>query len=1366
MFPHQITFENATFGELTGIMSEPLTPQDAFVSQNSTASLAKLDSHFENSPLNGAVAPKTSLNGKATPLELSQHPIGELSLSQHPIGELSLSQLPYGDATLSGHYRGNRSQSRNIYNDLSLSQHPIADMSLSQYPIADMSLSQHPIADMSLSQHPYGEATLSSHRHTKPSQVSGDVSLSQHALGETPRMEQLSVDASLSQYLLTGVSGVTEHSPSEAHNAAVNGQITTHLPIADDESDSLVQHMTSGYSSVATGSSQNSTGLCCPDDDVASLKLDTMSFDHDELPRVNGKDWSGEKFVISAEVTGDAATYQCAASLDGIPRKRTEEFCKPSKGESEGSLFDSGRSESSMSSQSQASVVGVQHDHKVAIAGNLWSEENGVDTMLDTPRDDAGVAAIQRSRYPVCTSTPSSENDSGGSLENIPQPKLLKDQAKKRSLDSLVGHQGPDSGCASLAPSTVASQSYAPSTEALNEQVVGNPYMSIGDRERLLGTEIANEEDAIGGFVADDINETVTSQVVGDSTLTSSQAMTIYEEELIRTANELGICTGPQATMFHSATVDGIIINTGAHNVTASLGSNTGCDVSSAGLTTDPDLTGHKVLQNGVSRHETYEELLTSHPSLSQSIGASSVHSRLSSGEAQLSSSSAGLEMERPLDAGMHIRDANSSGTAVPFGSHVVDHQPVDATPTEKDGDNRLTLIPFEQSQDNLAVHDTLSQSTTDAILCLPDSGISAETSSTTSGSTACSVDKDVERIANEYFAILNGGARTNGGVSEKIVSQQDGRNNKFGTEAAVSQYSDSSATTYNELPRLVDTAAKIAGSHTLVVVTETGSVDGSVHGSSDTEDALDRDVRRILAKYGRTLSDDEDATSTKKIRAPPMSDSDDASSLSRRVNNLLNSGRGTASSSVVQPLYLYDDPARSMSIPTGSSSSINSTVPSLNQAVAVRTSHDGFRDGARTPSPQSVQSSDSLAQRVQNLLVGPGGQVVAVGNGRRSSMSSQSSVIDYTNLERELDEIQSSLASITSAEGLRSRHGSVSSQVSENAKLGHALTNLASNYAFDNDLRATGNGYAAAVGPEAIAPEGSDKLHKFHVNPMLTSGLVPVDVALDIMHGTAAFADDRSTGTIPSHRSAIDVGASEERTNVGDAYGRDRNNSNAAARDASTYSSDGDGDSVRLLGNDRVQDVSQLVAEILERGSPPRQAYKYLHEAEQHERSLESRRSLGDRSAEGNVLTQANVSGARATSAVNTTADSFNMSLPSYTPLNAFGTAHSLFSTQLLQFGSESVSPKRRHPENVSPSVSQKIAPGYADGERRDEKTPLDLERTQASTQHSSGRVDLTGHAHQQSQFRSASFILLFIISSLLSIIEKENLFYIFNAA
>ena len=1354
-------------------MSEPLTQQDAVIAQNST----------ENNPLNGVAAPKTSLNGKATPLELSQHPIGELSLSQHPIGELSLSQhpigelslsqLPYGDATLSGHYRDNRTQSRNNYNDLSLSQYPITDMSLSQYPISDLSLSQHP----------YGEATLSCDRHTKPSQASGEMSLSQHPICETPSVAQLSVEASLSQYLLAGVSGLTEQSPSEADNAAVNG----HHGIADDEADSLVQHMTSGYSSVATASSQNSTGLCCPDDDIASLKLDTMSFDRDpELSRVTGKDWAGERSMILGEVAGDAAMYQCAASLDGIPKTRTEESFKPSKGESDGSLFDSGRSESSMSSQSQASVVGVRHDHKVAIAGNLWSEENGVDTMLDTPTNDAGVLAVQRSRHPVCTSTPSSENSSGGSQENIPQPTLLKNQAKKPSLDSLVGHQGPDSGCASLAPSTVASQSYAPSTEALNTQVISDPYMTVGDRARLLtqGTEIANEEDAIGGSVADVRSETVTSQDVGDSTVTSqvdttvgdstvtiasqvvttagdstvmsSHAMAIYEAELIRTANELGISTGAQATEFDSALIDGIHINTpvdtGAQNVTASLGPHTGCDINSVGFTTDPDSTVQNVLQNGVSRHEP----LTSLPSLSQSIGAVSIHPEWLSQEAGLSRSSAVIEeLERPLDAGVYMLEvtANSGRTTEPFGSHVVDHQLVDSTPAEKHGDTRLTLIdvPFEQSRDNLqkrpareqGVRDRLSQSTTDSISRLPDridTGVSAETSSTTSGSTACSVDKDVERIANEYFAILNGGARTNGGVSEKIADEHVGRNTKFATETAISQYSDSSATTYNELPRLAATVAKIAGSHTLVVVTETGSVDGSsVHSSSDTEDALDRDVRRILAKYGRTLSDDEDTNSTKartKSRAPPPSDSDDASSLSRRVNNLLNSGRGTATSSVVQPLYLYDDPARSMSIPTGSSSSVNSTVASLKQAV--RASQDGFRDGARTPSPQSIQSSDSLGQRVQNLLVGPRGQVVAVGNGRHSSVSSQSSVIDYTNLERELDEIQSSLASITSAEGLRSRHGSVSSQVSENAKLGHALTTLASNYALDNtaDLCATGNGYT--VGTDAVAPEGSDKSHKFHVNPMLTSGLVPVDVALDIMHGTAAF--DRSTGTVPSHRSATDVGALEPRTNVGDAHrrDRDRNNSNASARDAaSAYSSDNDGDdSIRLLGNDRVQDVSQLVAEILERGSPPRLAYKYLHEAEQHERSLESRRSLGDRSADlmpdGNVLTQ-NVSGARAASAVNTTSDSFNMSLPSYTPLNAFGTAHSLFSTQLLQFGSESVSPARRHPENESHSVSQKIATGYSDGERRDEK--MNLDSKQVPKQHSGGRVDPNGH--QQSPFR-----------------------------
>ena len=1360
-------------------MSESLAIDDVGHSQNSLADLEKVRTHVENKRGTGTKTQEGLLNGKATPLGLSQVANGEMSLSQHPVGEMSLSQHPNGEMLLSQHPNG----------EVSLSQHPIDDLTLSQHPYGDASLSQHPIVDLTLSQHP-----ISQH-------ACGEMSLTQYPIGEASPLEH---DASLSQYPLAGVSGLSEkpemsslmqytitseQSPIMADDSAQKEHNLVHRPITDDEVDSGQQQLTSGYSSQATIASQSSNGQKA-DDNFISSKSDT-SVDHEiMLSCANAKDSAQEKLMSSTEIVGHVTIYQGSASQDGstkIAKIHSEEFCKPSKVESDSSQFDSGRSESSMSSQSQPSVVGVQLDHKVAIAGHLWSGENstpGLDLMLNTPTDEASEPATQRSkvRQPVCTSTPSSGNDSGGSQENIPQCTLIKEQVGKLSLDSLVGH-GPDSGCGSLAPSIIASQSCVSSADGLSQQAPsgGDLYITIGERARLLteGTETGGDN---GDSTADNGNKIVSAPCVAtvdNNEVMLAQAMSSYEDELIKTANELGISMemaksdlmgfGVECTSSHA------LVDTEGRNAKGTLGSIVSHDVGEtlSRSMADQDLMDQKVLQNGHEEFRHLEQAAMPHleteialertrSSPSRSTAASVVQSRSLSDDSGMSRSSGALaETVRSLNASMDVPaiTAGSRGTVVSFGDRTTNPELMDA---------KLTRVAQDDPQMQRDAAERLllnrpPEFMTDAIFNLPDkvnSGGSPETTSTTSDGTLCSMDKDVERIANEYIAILKSGVQhgtaNNDSISGNVGRQQDGGNQKYATERTFSQYSDSSATTYNDLPHI----SEIANTHTVVVVTENanGSVDGSTHGSSssDTEDALDRDVRRILAKYGRTLSDDEGVGGSKAgkknwgLPIGTQSDSDDASSLSRRVHHLLNSGTETEITSSVQQLYLFDDPARSMSVPTGSSSSANSAAASLKQVALVV--QNGIRDGARTPSPQSVQSSDSLGQRIQTLLVGPDSRALPLKHGHASSVSSQSSVIDYTNLERELDEIQSSLASITSADGLRSRHGSISSQVSENIKTGHTMANLASTYTFQKDT--DGDGYAVPTGQQVAAPEARDNPQKFNVNPMLTSGLVPVDVALDIMHGTAAFANNRSTGTVSSHQSAGDNNATGERMSIKDAYVRDRNNSNAA-RDSSMYSSDNDGDSVRLMGNDQVQDVSRLVAEILERGSPPRQAYRYLQEAEQHERSLDSRKTLGDRSTEllpdsDLFLNQSHVSAVAATPSgavgISTMSNSFNISPLSYTPLNAFRTAHSLFSTQLSKIGSgvESVLPMRRHPEDTSPSMSQKMAGG--EGHLRDEDVQLGSDRKWMSAMNVNSNADDHSfakepieRAHQHSPFRSA---------------------------
>ena len=1366
-----LTFEALSFEALTVDMSESMIAGMMGDSQNSLGTPQELGASVE---IRQAIGTKV-FNGKPTPLLLSQRANGEMSLSQHPLGELSLSQHAVGEMSLSQHPVGELSLSQHPLGDLSLSQHPNGKLPLPKRLVGDLSLSQHPIGELSLSQHPVGDVSQSQHATAK----GHEASLSQYPLVDMSDLTEKSEMSSLLQHTL-----LSDESPIVAGNLLPPGQNAPHRPINDEDVDCYQQVMTSGYSSLATVASQSSNGH---NGNFASL----TSADHKaESSHGNGNDGAEEDLMGTAEIVGHVTIYKHTASPGGSTRKGKvlgEEFHKPTKAESESSEFDSGRSESSMSTQSQPSVVGVQTDNQMAAHGNPYSQENSHELMLDTPTNGTDGATSQHSkvRQPVCTSTPSSGNNSGGSQEHIPQRTLMMQQAEKRSFDSLAT-QGPDSGCVSLAPSVIASQSCVSSMDALEQPAPpgGDPYMSVNERQKLLTQQAAVSD--TGGATG---NTTPGVTTVGDSGILLAEAMTSYEDELIRTANELGISTemAKADLMIGGAEqrAGDALIDTEPPIAERSF-TIYDDEEDAEGSTKDQDPRGEEVLQNGVSQHDGFHSLEQalmprletadgSGSSMARSSLPSLVHSGSLSGDSGMSRSSGALaEMVRSLTVGIDVPDAamGSRGTDGSFGDRLTSPESLLAEKSPDELQMMLSGLPVLQPQDNLQMfhdratpeetqHDRSSQSITDAIFNLPDKTNgrkSAETSSTASGATVGSVDRDVERIANEYIAILKGGSQVERpGKTDSEVSSQPGHVNGGGT---LSQFSDSSATTYNELPRVSEAGAMIAHTHThtVVIVTENanGSIDGSTHSSSsDTEDALDRDVRRILAKYGRTLSDDEDGNSAmdgKKRRMLPvggtLSDSDDASSLSRRVNHLLNSG--TESVSTVQPpLYLYDDPARSMSIPTESTSSTNSAVPSLKQAA-----QDGVRDGARTPSPHSIKSADSLGQRVQNLLIGPDGRALPLKHGPASSVSSQSSVIDYTNLERELDEIQSSLASITSADGLRSRTGSVSSQVGENVKSAHAVApvaNLAGTYTFDSGME----GDAITV-PKKVASEASDKSQKFSVNPMLTSGLVPVDVALDIMHGTTA--DNRSTGTVPSRRSAADDGVVDESASIKGAYRLDRNNSNAA-RDSSMYSSDNDSASERLMGNEHVQDVSRLVAEILERGSPPRQAYRYLHEAEEHERSLNSRKSLGDRStdllADDDLLSRSHVSATVATpsGAVGTTSNSFTISPLSYTPLNAFRTANSLFSTQLSKFGIESASPSRRRPEDVSPSVTQKQASSGTGGEGhlRDEDVQLAFDRTRMSAISGDGRTEersfVTGsmdRGHLHSPYRSAfnSFI------------------------
>ncbi len=454
---------------------------------------------------------------------------------------------------------------------------------------------------------------------------------------------------------------------------------------------------------------------------------------------------------------------------------------------------------------------------------------------------------------------------------------------------------------------------------------------------------------------------------------------------------------------------------------------------------------------------------------------------------------------------------------------------------------------------------------------------------------------------------------------------------------------------------------------------------------SADTDDSLERDVKRILAKYGRNLSDSEDEA-LPSVRYPQVSLSEPEDEMHRQVKTLLKgmvaiSSRSASSGreNLQLPAYLFDDPSKSMSLPIDAQSTTSQdTQPT--DAHKISKDLSGFLEESSDVSNAKTteeQESSHIQSRFRGALAEEssyfGTELPAVDptetqQGRISSSrtssrkSSNAGSVDYAHLQKDLDEIQVNLHDLDSwkkgevcltprsgptvagsahssqasqrpvgeSEGgntgsIRSESLNVSEQL-QHSSHSRSGSNISQQPAADTKsmMKGTGpDGHDVTVlkttEPSVLTGQVDRTDHadytlttkigdsaykgdmKLGAHTLLTSGLVPLDVALDIVHGTNYASTHR---TQPEDFNSLIRSSSSGQ--------RSEHLSSAAAGQCSEHLSSAAADSRNDLEEELIQDSARMlhtavsdersfterVSDIMERESPPRQAYAYLREA------------------------------------------------------------------------------------------------------------------------------------------------------------------------
>ena len=415
-------------------------------------------------------------------------------------------------------------------------------------------------------------------------------------------------------------------------------------------------------------------------------------------------------------------------------------------------------------------------------------------------------------------------------------------------------------------------------------------------------------------------------------------------------------------------------------------------------------------------------------------------------------------------------------------------------------------------------------------------------------------------------------------------------------------------------------------------------------------------------------LSESEDEPEKKGRVSPAVS----LDSMGERVTSLLKSpdtmggvseGQNTLSLAGTQhlPNYLFDDPGKSMSLPIDSTSNVSEETPIHTQTSMTLAMQDTTREHRQYAESKKIDvvadsdsnqfnknlfTSDDLQNRVQQLLV----ETDHLSDGKAMSIQTESdrqsiaSSLDYKALAQDLDDIQSNLESLKSDSDVEqsSRRSSQISQPSVTHPTNSAFTSEYSTPKKYNWDHGADVGIASEEDEQYKRSEMPLEKQKLPTigdmgpNPLLTSGVVPFDVALDIMHGSGASPQRRSyQSTVPPNKQEDIFATGQEEV--------DESDNEVAALNSSDH-----------------RDTSQQISDIMERESPCQHQYKYLQDSEDNE-SVNI--GMGPRVSNFETEDRAVV-----TSPANLTTGSysFNMSpLKPHQPFNAFGRIGSMFSTQ-----------------------------------------------------------------------------------------------------
>ena len=548
--------------------------------------------------------------------------------------------------------------------------------------------------------------------------------------------------------------------------------------------------------------------------------------------------------------------------------------------------------------------------------------------------------------------------------------------------------------------------------------------------------------------------------------------------------------------------------------------------------------------------------------------------------------------------------------------------------------------------------------------------------------------------------------------------------------ESPHSQHSDTSATSYRELPASIPHHFPPISTIKEASFEERSSSRASSTGSNDT---LDQDVQKILQKYGKILSEDdaEDCKdplegSHRMTPAGSIADSEDTT-LTSRVSRLLH-----GSDSHLEKSYLYEDPSRSMTIPMASGSTTRSDTPPVTVTRSDISPHSSVTcnsdvsKGTLVVKPRSRESShseasgvsvskqsgneDALAARVRHLL---GDSVAPVGGSVSSGRSSRGSSINYDVLQQDLEEIQHGLAILQQGElslgHLDARSGGTSRRMSDASedtvsKVTDSEIGTPRKFSWDyGDLRDEGDhdgrfvtsrtqlqdqegNHQTRQEPEGISGKSPTSQHSQRTATTLSSKTPPESeksaaTVTESKYTRIARELEKETSpqrTIVDNLRRIDdrwSGAATIRSSVGRSY--DSLTRSALDHEVENTFTGGLDDSQHSL--------SQQVKDIMERESPPRQAYRYLEEAETSLRHAQLRRDSRLHASEGDLTT---------TSPSFSTSPSFHMTPIPSGAFSAFENARTFLTTKLDRMTSAKFDTSVELRSPLKHQLEQQIAP------------------------------------------------------------------------